>query len=75
MKVALDKCDQAGVFDVIGVPLLTVHDELDFSDPDDTPIVNEAFDYMQHIMETAIPLRVPVRADPDTGPNWGELGD
>lgn len=74
MKAAMVQIDDAGVFDVIGVPKLTVHDELDFSQIDNSPIQLEAYRHMQHIMENAIPLRVPVRADPDIGPNWGECG-
>lgn len=74
MKKAMVLCDESGVFDVTGVPLLTVHDELDFDVLDQSPRTLEAFRYMQHVMETAIPLRIPVRADPDKGPNWGDCG-
>ena len=72
MKTAMVRMDESGVFDTIGVPKLTVHDELVFSQMDDSPRTLDAFRYMQHLMETAIPLRVPVRADPEIGPNWGE---
>lgn len=72
MKKAMVLMDESGVFDTIGVPKLTVHDELDFSQIDDSERTLEAFRYMQHIMETAIPLNVPVKADPDTGRHWGE---
>lgn len=70
MKKAMLKCWEDGVFDVTGVPRLTVHDELDFSVeyPD-----NKGFEEMQRILETAIPLRVPVKADGETGPDWGHL--
>lgn len=70
MKRAMLRCYEEGVFAVTGVPRLTVHDELDFSDPK-TPETEEAFKYMQHVMETAIPLRIPVRADMEIGPDWG----
>lgn len=73
MKRAMVLMDESGVFNVLGDPKLTVHDELDFSQPDDSKQVIEAYAHMQHIMETAIPLRVPVRADPDIGPNWGQV--
>ena len=33
MKMAMLRCYEDGIFDYIGVPRLTVHDELDFSDP------------------------------------------
>lgn len=70
MKVAMLRCYQDGVFDETGIPRLTVHDELDFSDPGGK---DEAFREMKHIMETAIPLRIPVRADGDIGPDWGHV--
>lgn len=70
MKRAMLLCWEQGVFDDIGVPKLTVHDELDFSDPGGK---DEGFREMQHIMETAIPLRIPVIAEGDFGPNWGNL--
>lgn len=69
MKKAMWQCWKDGVFDATGIPLLTVHDELDFSDPGG---IDSAFDEMHRIMETCIPLRVPVRVDLEMGPNWGE---
>ena len=56
--------------DETGIPRLTVHDELDFSDPGGK---DGAFREMKHIMETALPLRIPVRADGDIGPDWGHV--
>lgn len=71
MKMAMLKCYEDGVFDVTGVPRLTVHDELDFSDPGGK---DEAFLEMKHIMETALPgLKVPVKADGEIGPDWGHV--
>jgi DNA polymerase-1 len=70
MKYAMYRCDQDGIFDATGVPRLTVHDELDFSDPGGR---DEAFREMQHVMENCMKLRIPVRADGDIGPNWGDL--
>lgn len=70
LKVACLKCWNDGVFEATGVPRLTVHDELDFSDPGGK---EEAFREMKHIMETALPIRVPVKAECDIGPNWGNL--
>jgi len=59
-----------GVFDMTGVPLLTVHDELDFSDNGEA---DDAFDYLQHdIMEKSLTFRVPIVAGCDTGPTWGD---
>lgn len=70
MKKAMWRCWREGVFDATGVPRLTVHDELDFSDPGGK---EEAFKEMQHILETAIPLRVPVKAECEIGPDWGHV--
>jgi len=70
MKKAMLQCWQDGVFDQTGVPRLTVHDELNFSDPGGR---DDAFREMQHILETAIPLSIPVRADGEIGPDWGHL--
>lgn len=71
-KTAMLKCWTSGVYSYTGVPRLIVHDEKDFSDPGNT---DEAFIEMKHIMETALLLRVPVRADEERGPNWGQLTD
>lgn len=71
IKMGMLQCWKSGVFDVIGVPKLQVHDELDFSVPDDSPGIREGFQEMQRIMETAIPLRVPVLLDSSRGANWG----
>ena len=68
MKMAMYRCWKEGVFARTGTPRLTVHDELDFSDPGGRA---DAFTEMQHIMETAVPLSIPVRADADAGPDWG----
>lgn len=70
MKKAMLICWEDGVFDVTGVPRLTVHDELDFSDPGGK---DEAFKEMKRIMESAIELKVPVIADYEAGSNWGNV--
>lgn len=70
MKKAMLQCYEDGVFDATGVPRLTVHDELDFSDTG-TARSEEGFVEMQRILENAIPLRIPVRADMEVGPDWG----
>jgi DNA polymerase I-like protein with 3'-5' exonuclease and polymerase domains len=70
IKMAMLRCWQDGIFDATGVPRLTVHDELDFSDPGGR---DEAFAAMLHVMETAVPFRVPVRVGTEIGPNWGDV--
>lgn len=70
MKKAMLQAYEEGVFAVTGVPRLTVHDELDFSDTG-TRESEQGFAYLQHVLETAIPLRIPVKADLEVGPDWG----
>ena len=70
MKLAMHRCWRDGIFAETGVPRLTVHDELDFIDPGGK---DEAFREMQHVMETCMTLRVPVKADYEIGPNWGDV--
>lgn len=70
MKTGMLKCWNSGVFDYTGVPRLTVHDELDFSVRDTSPQMQEAFRFIRDTMQGAITLRVPVKVDTTTGPNW-----
>jgi DNA polymerase-1 len=73
MKTALVKLYQSGVFAAVGYPLLTVHDELDFNKPDNSPATNEAFNFIRQTMENAVSLRVPLKVDMQVGCNWGQL--
>lgn len=73
IKAGMLNCYKSGVFDVIGVPKLQVHDELDFSVQDYSPQHEEAYSEMQRTMENAIPLRIPVLVDSGRGANWGEI--
>lgn len=68
MKRAMLTLWDSGVLDVVGVPRLTVHDELDFSDAGGN---DDAWAFVKRTLETAIPLLVPVVADLEMGPNWG----
>ena len=72
MKRAFLDAHNAGIFDVTGYPHTIVHDEFNFSD-DETPQATEAFNEMQYIMENCIKIKVPIKAEPDVGPNWGNL--
>lgn len=70
IKKAMVDCDDAGLWEVL--PLhLTVHDELDVSVPR-TKEGESAFLEMVRLMEQAVPLKVPVKADWKLGRNWGE---
>jgi DNA polymerase-1 len=71
MKKAMVEYWESGVMDVLGVPHLTVHDELDGSMPD-TPIGWEAFHEVSYIMENCVKIKVPIMADSGTGTNWAE---
>lgn len=70
MKAAMLRCWKDGVFHVTGVPRLTVHDELDFSDPGGC---EDAFAYIKHVLETVLPLQIPVLAELEVGPSWGTV--
>lgn len=70
LKVAMLKCWKDGLFDVVGVPRLTVHDELDFSDPGGH---EEVFAEIYRIMETAVPFLVPIRVSVSIGASWGDV--
>jgi DNA polymerase-1 len=62
---------RSGVVDVIGVPQLTVHDELCGSFPD-TPAGHEAVAEVAHMMENAVELVVPLAVDVKIGTSWGD---
>jgi DNA polymerase I-like protein with 3'-5' exonuclease and polymerase domains len=73
MKKGMVQCYEDGVFDYIGYPSLTVHDELDFDDETDGQ-KQDGWDYMKHTLETCMGnlLRVPLLVDMKIGPNWGD---
>lgn len=70
MKKAMVDIWEAGICDVLGAPLLTVHDELNYSVPD-TKEGREAFDESVRLMENAITFRVPLRVDAALKKDWG----
>lgn len=73
MKKAMVDIWESGVCDVLGAPLLTVHDELDWSVPQtkegDEAMV-EAGEYMKHALPE---IRVPVLIDTESGDDWGHI--
>jgi DNA polymerase I-like protein with 3'-5' exonuclease and polymerase domains len=73
MKKAMVDVWESGICDsdILGAPLVTVHDELDVSAPE-TPAGEEALMEMKRLMEEAITLKVPVIAELERGPSWGE---
>jgi DNA polymerase I-like protein with 3'-5' exonuclease and polymerase domains len=70
IKKAMLTCFEEGIFDGDRLPLLTVHDELDFSaqNPRD-PIWGQ----VREVMEEGIQLKIPVRTEVELGPNWGKM--
>jgi DNA polymerase I-like protein with 3'-5' exonuclease and polymerase domains len=71
MKKAMVDIWETGICDVLGAPLLTVHDELNWSVPK-TKEAKQAHEESKRIMETCVPLRLPLLADSGCGANWGE---
>lgn len=70
IKAAMVKCWKDGIFNATGVPRLTVHDELDHSDPG-TKEAEEGFKEEKRIMENVIKLSIPIIAEESIGDNWG----
>jgi DNA polymerase I-like protein with 3'-5' exonuclease and polymerase domains len=71
MKKAMVDVYEAGINDVLGPTLITVHDELNNSIPR-TKEGKEAFKEMVNIMEKTLPLKIPVIVDSELKKNWGE---
>jgi DNA polymerase I-like protein with 3'-5' exonuclease and polymerase domains len=70
MKKAMVDAYEAGLFeeDQCGIPILTIHDELDFEDlgPPDADCWRE----LSHIMENCVDTKVPIRVHSGMGRNW-----
>lgn len=71
LKKAMVDIWDSGVCDVMGPPMLTVHDELDDSVPL-TLAGEEASREAHELFERAVKLRVPVYAERTRGKNWGD---
>ena len=69
-KAAMCDLWASGVCDVFGPPLITLHDELDWSAPN-TKAGREALAEIKNIMETVVDISVKLTVDSKTGPNWG----
>jgi len=72
MKKSMVDIWKSGICDVLGAPLLTVHDELNFSVPK-TKIGVEAVTEARRLMETTVKLKVPITCDCESGPDWGHV--
>jgi len=73
LKASLKAAWDYGIFDVLNLHLI-VHDEFGASMPDNR-IGHEAARELKRIMETTVPLSIPVVADPEVGPTWGDVKD
>lgn len=71
MKLAMVNAWKAGVCNVIGPFLLTVHDELDSSIPQNKK-GQEANRELISLMESAVQMKVPLLVDNEEGTNWGD---
>jgi DNA polymerase I-like protein with 3'-5' exonuclease and polymerase domains len=71
MKEAMVEILESGVLEELGVPHLTVHDELDGSLPP-TSAAKEALEELMRIMETCVALEVPLLADLTVAESWGK---
>ena len=73
MKKAMVDAYEKGLYNIL-VPHLTVHDELDQSVPP-TKEGKEALLELKRTMEETIKFKVPIIADVEIGPSWGQLRD
>lgn len=70
-KKAMVDADEAGLTEVLGPLLITVHDELGTSVPR-TRQGDEAARELTRVMERAVELKVPVVVESERGPSWGD---
>lgn len=70
LKKAMLDIWRSGVCQILGAPLITVHDELDWSIPH-SAAADKAAAEARHIMETTVQLTLPMRVDWSRGENWG----
>ncbi|RLD02979.1 MAG: hypothetical protein DRI65_13850 [Chloroflexota bacterium] len=70
MKLSMVVAYEEGIFERIGYPHLTVHDEIDISYHKD---YENDLNRLIEIMEGCIHLEVPVIVDKEFGTNWGNV--
>jgi DNA polymerase I-like protein with 3'-5' exonuclease and polymerase domains len=70
-KRAMVELDDRGLLDVF--PLyLQAHDEIDFGVPKTAGAIRRLPE-VQEVMEGAFKMKVPIRVDPEIGPDWGHV--
>jgi hypothetical protein len=70
-KKAVVMLDERGLLEVFPLYLL-VHDEIDFGIPKTIAAISRLPE-IQNIMENTFPMAVPIRVDPEVGPDWGHV--
>lgn len=70
MKKGMLDAYNSGIFDRVGYPHISVHDEIDMSYH---PDYRKEFIELKKIMENAFQLTVPIIMDVEMGPNWGDV--
>jgi DNA polymerase I-like protein with 3'-5' exonuclease and polymerase domains len=70
-KKAIVDLDERGLLDVFPLYLM-VHDEIDFGIPK-TAAAIKRLPEIQEIMEHTYEMSVPIRVDPEAGPDWGSV--
>ena len=70
MKKGMVDVWESGICDVVGIPLVTVHDELGFSRAR-TKKAKEGSREVKRLMEKAYVLQVPLLVDTASGKDWG----
>jgi DNA polymerase I-like protein with 3'-5' exonuclease and polymerase domains len=71
MKRAMLDIWESGICDQVGVPMLTVHDELDFSI--DGGHKNPVTEKIKEIMQDCVNTKVKLLCDVEFGTNWGNV--
>jgi DNA polymerase I-like protein with 3'-5' exonuclease and polymerase domains len=70
-KSSIVELDERGLLEVFPL-LLQVHDEIDFHIPKTVAAIRRLPE-LQKAMEEAVTMQVPIRADLETGNDWGHL--
>jgi DNA polymerase I-like protein with 3'-5' exonuclease and polymerase domains len=73
MKKGMVDIWESGICDVLGAPLITVHDELDDSADMSSKAHLDALKEKKHLMENAYKLTVPIVVEREIGPNWKQV--
>lgn len=73
MKAVLVQAWEDGVYDIIGVPRVIIHDEFGHSRFEGR-YVEEGFDEFKRIAENTVKLKVPIVCERDNGATWGNVG-